>query len=666
MSASPRLMLVLMTTTLAACMAKHSEPPEEVAQPTFIPTSEAAAGEVTAAVTETSTLRDTRNGDDAAGAEEKPADEDRSVAVHEPMPAPEAEPMPSPDPAPVTTSVDQLSALGYLAEDAEYEEADELMAVADVPMMPQAQGSRERQTATRAPSRKDNASVASGRAAAMSGPVAAAPMGGDASNIAGGIIAPNLDANFAAPVDATSSTEEYTDHGVNGFTLVEQDKLSTFSIDVDTASYSVSRRKLTEGGLPPIAAVRVEEFVNYFDYGYTPPSVNAQHPFNVHFEAFPDPFRDGRHIMRVGVQAKEIPASERPPLHLTFLVDVSGSMSSADKLPLAQQSLHMLVDSLQEGDTVALATYAGRTAEILQPTDVTNKRQIHDAIGSLKSGGSTAMSSGLDIAYNMALRSFEEGAENRVLVLSDGDANVGSTGWEQMLSQIKDKADMGITMSTIGLGMGNYRDTLMEQLANKGDGNNFYIDSQQQAQRVFVENIGGTIFTVARDVKIQVEFHDDSVAAYRLIGYENRDIADRDFRNDRVDAGEIGSGHNVTALYEVILKEGYDDTLATVRLRYEAPGADKAATEAAFPFPDAALKETTGFAGDNSRIAYAAATFAEILRDSPNTGEMSLDQVIAFAQDAKRSGEKDDAELIDLMKKARRLGAGGGAGIAGR
>ena len=251
--------------------------------------------------------------------------------------------------------------------------------------------------------------------------------------------------------------------------------------------------------------------------------------------------------MRVGVQGKDLERAERPPLHLTFLVDVSGSMSSADKLGLAKTSLHMLVDTLQEGDTVALATYAGRVAEVLAPTDATDKRAIHDAIEALSSGGGTAMSSGIDLAYKLADKSFEEGAENRVLILSDGDANVGASSWDEMLSQIKGHADDGVTLSTIGFGMGNYRDTLMEQLANNGDGNNFYIDSQAQAQRVFVEQMGSTIFTIARDVKLQVEFHDDSVAAYRLIGYENRDIADRDFRNDRVDAGEVGAGHTAVS-----------------------------------------------------------------------------------------------------------------------
>jgi Ca-activated chloride channel family protein len=460
-----------------------------------------------------------------------------------------------------------------------------------------------------------------------------------------------------ADVVVDMSNNTHTDHGVNPFTITTEDRLSTFSIDVDTASYTLARRALQSRQLPQQASVRVEEFVNYFDYdSYSGPSDDT--PFAVHMEAMPDPFRQGRHILRVGVQGKDVDRSQREAVHLTFLVDVSGSMSSADKLGMAKKALHMMVDQLREDDTVALATYAGRTARVLEPTTALNKREIHAAIENLSAGGSTAMSSGIDIAYDMAAQSFQEGHENRVVVLSDGDANVGRTSWDDMLSQIKGHADRGITLSTIGLGTGNYRDTLMEQLANKGDGNNFYIDSQAQAQRVFVEELPGTMVTIARDVKIQVEFHPESVKAYRLIGYENRAIADRDFRNDRVDAGEIGANHNVTALYEVILADNYDSELATVRMRWEAPGADKAASERAYVFPEQALRESTALTSKDTRIAYAAGTFAEILRGSPHVSELDLDSLMAFTKDSLRSGEKDDLELLSLMKQARALGAG--------
>jgi Ca-activated chloride channel homolog len=465
------------------------------------------------------------------------------------------------------------------------------------------------------------------------------------------------------PIDAlaaaTQGAEDYKDYGVNPFTLSSDDALSTFSIDVDTAAYSMARRKLDGGALPPEAAVRVEEFVNYLDYdSYITPKND---PFAVNMEAMPDPFRPGHHLLRVGVQGKEVSRDERKPVHLVFLVDVSGSMSSADKLGYAKKSLHMMVDGLREDDTVGLCTYAGRTARVLEPTSAGNKREIHGAIEGLKSGGSTAMSSGIDIAYEMAMQQFKPGHENRVVVLSDGDANVGRTSWDDMLGQIKGYADKGVTLSTIGFGTGNYQDTLMEQLANNGDGNNFYIDSQEQAQRVFVEELGGTMITIARDVKIQVEFNPESVAAYRLIGYENRDIADKDFRNDRVDAGEVGSGHNVTALYDVILRDGYTAELATVRMRYEAPGADKAASEKLWIFPDKRLKETPFQATRDTRMAYSAATFAEILRGSPHAAEIDLEALARFASKSSRPGEKDDAEMVKLMRKAKALGAGGAA-----
>ncbi len=469
----------------------------------------------------------------------------------------------------------------------------------------------------------------------------------------------------ADPITMYGSSETYTDHGVNPFTMVADDALSTFSIDVDTASFAIARKKIEAGVLPPPEAVRVEEFVNYLDYGYQAPTDGS--PFAVHMDAMPDPFRSGHHVLRVGVQAREVSRDERPPLHLTFLVDVSGSMSSPDKLGLAKKSLHMLVDSLREDDTVALATYAGRTATVLDPTTATDKWSIHQAIEGLSSGGSTAMSSGLDLAYGMAWDSFEPGHENRVIVLSDGDANVGRTSWDDMLSQIKGYADRGVTMSTIGFGMGNYQDTLMEQLSNKGDGNNYYIDDADQARRVFVEELGGTLVTVARDTKIQVQFNPDSVLAYRLIGYENRDIADKDFRNDKVDAGEVGSGHNVTALYDVILAEGYERSLATVRLRYEQPGADvdhggSGGIERAWTFRDRDLAERPDFAARDLRIAYTSATFAEILRQSPEAQELSLDALIAFGDRSKRRGETDDVELLDLMRRARDLGAGTSSG----
>ena len=447
------------------------------------------------------------------------------------------------------------------------------------------------------------------------------------------------------------SQEEYTDYGVNPFIEQAKDALSTFSIDVDTASYTIARRKLKGGTLPPAASVRVEEFINYFDYAY---DASEAAPFTVHMDGMQNPFAQDKHVLRVGVQGKEFTEQSRPPLHLTFLVDVSGSMSSADKLPLAQKAMHKLVNTLREDDTVALTTYAGSVRAVLEPTSGAQKNEIHKAIDLLSSGGSTAMSSGLDLAYKMAWSTFEEGAENRVVVLSDGDANVGRVSWPQMLQQIKGYADRGVTMSTIGFGMGNYKDTRMEQLANKGDGNNYYIDSEQQAEKVFVEDFNSTMISIARDVKIQVDF-DSSVHSYRLIGYENRDIADKDFRNDRVDAGEVGAGHNVTALYEVILADGARsrDSLATVRLRYEAPGADKAATERSWTVDVGDIQSSPS---KDLRLAYTAGTFAEILRQSPHTTHIELAELIRYGSPAKQL--ESASELINLMTKAKDLGVG--------
>jgi Ca-activated chloride channel family protein len=457
-----------------------------------------------------------------------------------------------------------------------------------------------------------------------------------------------------------ATSDQFTDHGVNPFTLVEDDALSTFSIDVDTASYAIARRHLNSGALPPYQAVRVEEFVNSVDYDYAAPEEGA---FSVHMEAMPDPFRDGHQILRVGVKAKEIPPAERPPVHLSFLVDVSGSMSSYDKLGLAKESLKLLVDHLGPEDTVGLATYAGQTSRVLEPTPASDKATIKSAIDGLSAAGSTAMSSGIDIAYDMASKGFVSGHENRVLILSDGDANIGATSWDQMLTQIKGHANNGITLSTIGFGMGNYQDTLMEQLADHGDGQSVYIDGEAEARKLFVEQQNGSLITVARDTKIQVEFDPASVRAYRLIGYENRDIADADFRNDRVDAGEVGSGHDVTALYQVLLRDDYERNLATVRVRWEQPGPDSEATERSFSLSSRKMKETPELASSDLRIAYSAATLAEVLRQSPHASEISLSQLAIFARAAARSGEKSHAELVGLIERAEAMGAGN-SGVA--
>jgi|GEM_PF-666601 len=450
-----------------------------------------------------------------------------------------------------------------------------------------------------------------------------------------------------------TNTEGYTNYGVNDMTSTAQDRFSTFSIDVDTGSYTIARRKLNEGMLPPSAAVRVEEFINYFPYEYEAP--NGPAPFAVHMEATPNPFQDGHHVLRVGVQAQEVDLSERKPVHLTFLVDVSGSMSSPDKLGLAQRSLRFLVDQLQEGDTVALATYAGRVSAVLEPTDIANRGAVHSAIMGLSSSGSTAMNSGIQLAYRMAQAAYVPNSENRVIVLSDGDANVGPSNHSDILNTIREYANNGITLSTIGFGMGNYQDTMMEQLANQGDGNYSYIDSYDEAKRVFGENLAGTLNVVARDVKLQVEFNPTAVSSYRLIGYENRDIADRDFRNDSVDAGEIGAGHTVTALYDLVLTGNDADELATVRVRNKAPGPDSPAVEWLTTMPTSEMVSSFTQATPSMRIAFSAATFAELLRGSPYAAEVSWEDLISLTSQAQRDGIAADDELLSLQQRAASL-----------
>ena len=459
--------------------------------------------------------------------------------------------------------------------------------------------------------------------------------------------------------DSSQMTEEFTDYGINPFVKATKDKLSTFSIDVDTASYTIGRRKLTEGFLPPYASVRVEEYINYFNYEYSAPQ---NEPFSVHLEGMPDPFRAERHILRVGLQGKEITPTERPSLRLTFLVDVSGSMSGQDKLPMAQRAMHLLVDTLREDDSISLVTYASGSEVILPPTYGDRKEEIREAIDRLVANGSTSMSSGVDLAYDMAWKSFKDGAENRVVVLSDGDANVGNTSWEDILMHIKGYADRGVTLSTIGFGMGNYKDTQMEQLANKGDGNNYYIDSFDEARRLFVDGFNQTMFTIARDVKLQVEFNPSYVDSYRLIGYENRDIADQDFRNDRVDAGEIGAGHNVTALYELVLHDAKPQGLqakdmAFVRVRYEQPGGDSNAVERVWKFTESDMAPSAKKSTKSLRLAYSVSVFAEILRRSPHAIGISMSELIAFANAFCDSGNKDEVQFLELLAKAEELGA---------
>ena len=445
--------------------------------------------------------------------------------------------------------------------------------------------------------------------------------------------------------------DQFTEYGVNPMENTATDALSTFSIDVDNASYTLSRRKLRDGYLPPISAVRVEEFVNYFGYDYPPPSSD---PFRVDFEASPSPFTAGRHLVRVGVQGKRV-GLDRKPVHLTFLVDTSGSMNSSDKLELVKRTLEMLTNELEDGDTVAIAAYAGSAGVILEPTPISQRDNIIASLRMMTSGGSTAMGAGIQLAYNLAEQQRTEGSVNRVIIASDGDANVGQTNHGTLSEGIKEYARNGITLTTLGFGQGNYRDTMMERLANDGDGNYYYIDSMAESRRLFVDNLASTMEVIAKDVKIQVEWNKDAVSAYRLIGYENRDIADQDFRNDAVDAGEIGSGHQVTALYEIVAPHGVSANMATVRVRNKAPGPEAPAVERAFTLNGSHFRPSFGETSDDFRIAVSAATFAEHLRQSPFVAEIPLEEVRRMAAGAKRPDFPEDAELIELIDTTLRL-----------
>ena len=451
-------------------------------------------------------------------------------------------------------------------------------------------------------------------------------------------------------VEPPSSGEDYGHTGINAWTLTATDHLSTFAVDVDTASYTLARRKLLEHQLPPAASVRVEEWLNYFRYRYPQPEKGQA--LSVSMDAAPSPFSAGKHLLRVGVQGKTLDLAERKKAHLTFLVDVSGSMQGADRLPLARRALRMLVDQLHDGDTVALVTYAGNTRLVLPPTGMEHKALIHAAIEDLSAGGSTAMSSGIDLAYAQAVQQLDGDSISRVIVLSDGDANVGPMSHQDILRRIQGHVKEGVTLTTVGFGMGNYKAALMEQLADQGNGNHFYVDSLMAARRIFVEQLGGTLQVIAQDVKLQVDFDPAQVNAYRLVGYENRDIADRDFRNDRVDAGEIGAGHTVTALYEVDLKEGAGDALVTVRLRAKQPRGTTA-SEKAFVFAKHQLAPRFEDAPADLRFATAVMGAAEIFRRSPHAAEWNYDQVMRIAREATPPENAERTEFLSLLEQAK-------------
>ncbi len=452
----------------------------------------------------------------------------------------------------------------------------------------------------------------------------------------------------------------YKNHGTNPFIDTEDDNFSTFAMDVDTASYTVMRRYLHDGNLPPTDAIRAEEFVNAFDYNYTPPKDDA---FAVHIEGAPSKFGEGKRLqlLRVGIQGRVIPDTDRKDAILTFVVDVSGSMNMENRLGLVKRALTLLVDQLRPTDKVGIVVYGSDARVVLKHTGGQNRGYIIEAINQLRSEGATNAEAGLRMGYKLALKNSKSNCINRVILCSDGVANVGNTGPDAILKTIENYVKEGVTLTTVGFGMGNYNDVLMERLANKGNGSYAYVDTFKEAKRVFVENLTGTLQVIAKDAKIQVEFNPDTVSRFRLLGYENRALAHEDFRKDDVDAGEVGSGHSVTALYEIKLHEDAVGKLATVFIRHENPDTQKV-TEVSETISSEQLKDSYQDASAEFQLVGAIAEFAEILRGSFWAKEGSLTTVQETIEgvlpeiESKTPQQKErKEELLKLVQKARLL-----------
>jgi Ca-activated chloride channel family protein len=469
------------------------------------------------------------------------------------------------------------------------------------------------------------------------------------------------------PNDEAFDAMFFEHYGVNPFIDTEDDHLSTFAMDVDTASYTVARRYVNEGHLPPKDAVRVEEFVNYFAQSYPGPE-EGEGAFAIHLEGAPSAFGgENYYLMRVGIQGKRIPDEDRKDAVLTFVIDVSGSMDRENRLGLVKRALRLLVEELRPTDKVGIVVYGSTAYPVLEPTSAEDVDRILRAIDQLRPDGSTYAEAGLREGYRMASSAYEPGAINRVILCSDGVANVGKTGADSILKVIAEYADGDITLSTVGFGLGNYNDVLMEQLADKGNGNYAYVDTLDEARRIFVENLTGMLQVIAKDSKIQVDFNPEVVSRYRLLGYENRAVADDDFRNDEVDAGEVGAGHSVTALYEVKFHKDANaepGRALTVHVRYQDPD-DGQVSEVAREFWRDDFQASFEEASPMFRLTAAVAEYAEILRESYWAQEGNLDAVLAVAQfaggalAADEALEKEVAEFVWLVAKAKNLATEG-------
>ena len=481
-------------------------------------------------------------------------------------------------------------------------------------------------------------------------------------------ISGSVEYGWEEPMNPTS--EEYTEIEESVFLNTTQNPLSTFSIDVDTASYANLRKNINYGLLPEKDAVRIEEMLNYFSYEYKEPTGDV--PFSINTEIGRCPWNEERYLLKVGIQGKNVDLEALPKSNLVFLIDVSGSMDESDKLPLLQNAFSQLVQNLGENDRVSIVVYAGNSGVVLNSVPGNEKRIILDAIGSLSAGGSTGGAEGIERAYQLAEKNFIQGGNNRVILATDGDFNVGPSSPEELEALIEEKRESGIYLSVIGFGSGNLKDNRMETLADKGNGNYSYIDSPKEARKVLVDEMSGTLLTIAKDVKIQLEFNPYYVDSYRLIGYENRTLKDEDFENDTVDAGELGAGHSVTAIYEivpsrvaiseqeqkelkyqsqeVVINDEYKDEITEIRLRYKKPDGDTSKEIKQVVYLSNVLLNSINLSED-FYFSAAVAEFGMLLRDSEYMGNTTIETILELA----RKGLGEDpgryrSEFIDIVK----------------
>lgn len=514
-----------------------------------------------------------------------------------------------------------------------------------------------------------------------SGPIHNSPMpGGQAPSGAAGASSGGPGSSPQLSNPPSNEGDKYTAPGTQPFVYTAHDPLSTFAVDVDTASYDLFRRDVNLGIRPQPASVRLEEYVNNFEYDYPAPEDGDEHPFAIALAAGPSVFDRDTVMLRVGIQGMP-PPNEKKPANLVFLVDVSGSMMSADKLPLAQQVLMETIGILDPTDTISIVTYAGSTAVRLGPTPASERGTIEDVIGSLQASGGTAGGAGLNLAYEQAARGFVEGGINHVILCTDGDFNIGPSSNKELLALIRDKRESGVTLTVLGFGIGNLNDSMMEAISNAGNGIYGVISSPQQASEYVANKMLSTLVHIAKDMKIQVEFNPEEVVAYRLLGYENRALADDDFRDDAVDAGEIGAGHRVTALYELVLRGGdvpvpegapkaidgdtFDgetevdaSDLVLVKVRYKTPGASEsdAAFEVAATLAPEAIAEGISDLDLDFQWALGVASFAEILKGSPYADPARLETIETIIQRPGHLEYADRAEFVQLFQKAQSLG----------